>query len=138
MPLDEIDLNAAGYLRGQIFMLGLISTDGEEKGFVETIPFPIEAEDHGCRLAARRLSMRADAWLIEGDGFRPSEEIRYVLKGPGGKSRGTAKLKETGKLAMTLSPPDSGISGSMTVTVEASACKPVLRFKWGLSAIEYP
>ncbi|HEU5182065.1 MAG TPA: hypothetical protein VFW45_14870 [Candidatus Polarisedimenticolia bacterium] len=137
--LEENDINAIGFLAGQVYMLGLISPDGEQKGFVEVIPFPIEAEDRGCRLQAKRLSLNADTWLIEGDGFKPEEAIHYAFKGPGGSYEASAKLKETGKVAFTITPPDSGtLHGSVTVTVEASACKPVLRFKWGISAIEFP
>ena len=138
-PLDETNLAAAGFQRGQVFRTGLISADGQQKAFVETIPFPIEIEDKGCRLHAERLSENADTWAIVGEGFKPGESVHYALKGPGNSSEGDAKLTDKGGLAFMISPPKSGtLSGSVTVKVEASTCKPVLRFKWGVSAIEFP
>ena len=117
----------------------MISADGEQKAFVETIPFPIEIEESGCRLHAERLSENADSWFIVGDGFKPGDPIHYAIKGPGNTQEGDAKLSDKGGLAFTIKPPSSGtLSGSVTVKVEASTCKPVLRFKWGTSAIELP
>ena len=137
-PLEETKLAAAGFLAGQSFRLGLISADGQQKAFVETIPFPIESEDRGCRIHAECLSEKADAWAIYGEGFKPGESVRFDLKGPGGSQKGEAKLPETGKLAFIIHPPKEGpLRGSVTVKVEASTCKPTLRFKWGVSAMEF-
>jgi len=137
--LDETKMAAAGFQRGQVFRVGVISADGEQKAFVETIPFPIEIEENGCRLHAERLSENADSWFIVGDGFKPGDSIHYSIKGPGNTQEGDAKLSDKGGLAFMIKPPSSGtLSGSATVKVEASTCKPVLRFKWGTSAIELP
>jgi hypothetical protein len=130
---------AAGFQRGQIFRLGLISSDGRQKAFVEDVPFPIEIEENGCWLAAKRLSEVADAWAIEGRGFTPREHVHWSIKGPGNAMEGEANLTEKGTLVLVIRPPKSGtLTGSATVKVEAASCRPTLRFKWGVSAIELP
>ena len=137
--LEETTLAAAGFQRGQAFRLGLISADGQQKAFAESMPFPIESEDQGCRLFAERVSENADSWIIKGDGFKPGDSVHYELKGPGNSMEGDAKLSEKGGLALVVRPPKSGtLSGTVTVKVSASTCRPVLRFKWGVSAIELP
>jgi hypothetical protein len=137
--LEETKLVAVGFQRGQLFRLGLISSDGQQKAFTESIPFPIESEDGGCRLSAERWSENADSWVIKGVGFKPGDSIHCTLKGRGNSMEGDAKLTEKGRLVLMVRPPKSGtLSGTATVEVEASGCAPVLRFKWGASAIELP
>jgi len=138
--LNETTLAAVGFQQGQALRIGLISTDGQQKGFAEIIPFPIETEDRGCRLFAERVSENADSWFVTGDGFKPGDSVHYVLKRPGNSmEEGDAKLTEMGRLALMVRPPKSGTpSGTVTVKVEASTCNPVLRFKWGVSAMELP
>jgi hypothetical protein len=85
------------------------------------------------------VSENADSWFIKGDGFKPGDSVHYVLKGPGNSMEGDVKLNEKGRLAFMVRPPETGtLTGTATVKVEASTCKPVLRFKWGVSAIELP
>ena len=138
--LGETRLGAVGFQWGQAFRVGLISPGGEVKGFAEVFPFPIETDDQGCHLTAERVSEKADAWSITGDGFKPGDTVHWVMKGAAGSHEADAKLTDKGKLAILIRPPESGgaSGGSVSLKVEASRCKPVLHFKWGISAIEFP
>jgi hypothetical protein len=133
--LDKTKIDAIGFQPGQALRAGLISTDRQQKAFAEVVPFPIESEDHGCRLVAERLSEDAGTWTIKGDGFRSGETVHYVWRGPGNSLKGDFKPTDKGTLAIMVRPSSSGtIEGTVTFKVHASACNPILRFRWAVMA----
>ncbi len=76
----EAELHAWGLGRGEAYDLGAAAEDGTVRAFVKVIPFPLEAKGPGrVRVWAELASARGDAWVVNGEGFRPAEEINTIL-----------------------------------------------------------
>jgi hypothetical protein len=77
---QEAELHAWGLARGEAYDLGAADEDAMIRAFVKVTPFPLEAKGPGrVRVWAEISSARGDAWVVNGEGFRPAEEISTVL-----------------------------------------------------------
>ena len=96
------------------------------------VPDPIIATDQGCSLEAVRATVKFEAAVLRGKGFKPSEKLTYKSNSAGEILEGSGVANEKGELTFLLLPSVVGKdSGTDEVTLSGSACAPTVKYEWG-------
>lgn len=116
---------------GEAVRLALVSAD--RKGAeAEAIPFPIAAENNGCKLQVVRGSKDEELVLIEGDGFKPTTPLSLGAESFGIKEPIQAKVDAKGHFAAAITPYiKDHDNGDTVVFAQSDACTATLSFHWG-------
>ena len=95
---DPIDFRVHGFLKGEPYLIGLISSDGKTKVYAKIVPFPIESTDgRGCKVSVELLDDHGSGFLISGEGSEPQETLQYTSNSEGEIMPGTIDVEEDGK-----------------------------------------
>ena len=128
---DPVNIKAAASL-GEPKRFGVVSTDGQVAGFIEAVPFPIEAKDKSCRLSVVRQSQLAESVILRGSGFTPHETLT-VQKQPAGNTptaNPTVATDGTWQEIVETKAPGQN-SGTATINVSGKSCSVTVSFNWG-------
>ena len=128
---DPVNIKAAASL-GEPKRFGVVSSDGKVAGFIEAVPFPIEAKNKSCKLSVVRQSQLAENVILLGSGFTPHETL-IVQKQPAGNAAiasPTAAADGTWQEIVEAKVPGQ-TSGTATVNVSGKSCSVSVSFKWG-------
>ncbi len=77
---EEAELHATGLARGEAYDLAATDQAGTLRAFTKVIPFPLESRMGGRRVWAELASVRGEAWIMGGEGFKPFEDVNVVLR----------------------------------------------------------
>jgi hypothetical protein len=125
----EIATTAA---KGEAVRVGLLAEDRKSGVAASVVPFPIAAEDKGCKLEVLLGSKDAELVLIEGDGFKPDQPFDAGTESFGQKTSLAAKPDAQGHFAAAMTPYIQGHdNGDTVVYYQSTACTPTLSFHWG-------
>ncbi|WP_446744661.1 hypothetical protein [Silvibacterium acidisoli] len=129
MPI-EIKTTAAP---GEAVRLALVAPD--RKGAeAQAIPFPVAAENNGCKLQVLRGSRDNELVLVEGDGFKPTAQLDLGAETYGVKEPLHAKIDDKGHFAAAVTPyAKDHDSGDTVIFAQSGACTATLSFHWGKS-----
>ncbi len=117
---------------GEPYRLALVSEDKESKVFFAIIPQPVLQADGGCTLQVVRLLPNFGLAVIEGTGFKPNEEIKFLSNSAGEKHELKERANAKGEYVTVLLPVVKGKdSGTATVSLNGSACAPSTSLQWG-------
>jgi hypothetical protein len=78
-PDDPINIKTTAIL-GEMKRLAVISDDGKIVGFVDAVPFPIEASDKNCKLSVIRESPLADVVAARASGLKPNQTLTVTTR----------------------------------------------------------
>lgn len=135
----ETELHAYGLARGEAYDLSARTTDGELQAYVKRIPFPLEARGRGQRRIAAELgSVRADTWVVTGEGFSPGEELNATLQSGDDVHLDVITIGPEGTFSRVLFPAtrfhrESGTAAYKVTTVASGVL--TLTFRWGPAAL---
>lgn len=129
----EVDLLLASFFEGEPIQYALVAADETARAFVKIIPFPIEARTAGgCRLSLELASPRGDVFLLQGEGFEPSEHIQATGVSDGEQLSESGRVSDKGDFVSILRPAVAGRTGGVAgVTVSGRSCSASLRYNWG-------
>jgi hypothetical protein len=128
---DPVNIKAAASL-GEPKRFAVVSTDGKVAGFIEAVPFPIEAKDKGCKLSLVRQSQLAESVVLRGSGFTPQETLT-VQKQPSGNvsiASPTVAADGTWQEIVEAKVPGQN-SGTATIKAAGKSCSVSVSFNWG-------
>jgi len=128
---DGINIQAMAAL-GEPKRFAVVSPDGKVAGFIEAVPFPIEAKDKGCKLSVVRQSQLAENVMLLGSGFTPHETLT-VQKQPAGNAtmaNPTVAADSTWQEIVETKVQGQN-SGPATVKVTGKSCTVSVTFNWG-------
>jgi len=128
---DAINIQAKAAL-GEPKRFGVVSTDGKVSGFIEAVPFPIEAKDKSCNVSVVRQSQLAESVILRGSGFPPHESVA-VQKQPAGNvtmESPTAGGDGTWQEIVEVEVPGQN-SGTATIKASGKSCSVSVSFNWG-------
>ncbi len=131
-PNDPIDIVVyAG--RGEPKRFGLISEDSDKlRGFTYVVPFPIVAENKGCRLQAILGSPNGELMFLDGAGFAPNADLTMESRSYDETHGGPAKADSGGTYFSAMLPYVAGKdTGKTRVRINSSSCSPEITFTWG-------
>jgi hypothetical protein len=118
--------------KGEALRVALIAPDKKHGAAVALVPFPIAAEDKGCKLQAIRGSKNNELVLIKGEGFTTTDTFVAGSESFGEKHPITAKPNPDGHFVVALTPWVTGHdSGDTVVYAQNATCSPTLSFHWG-------
>ena len=130
-PDDAINIQAAAML-GEAKRFGVVSTDGRVAGFVDAVPFPIEATDKKCKLSVVRDQPMAEVVTVSASGLVPFELLKVT--GNFGAEQTThsptVSPQGTWQAVMGVKSPGQD-AGTATIKVTGQACSMSLSFPWG-------
>ncbi len=106
-PDDPINIKTTAVL-GEMKRMAVASEDGKIVGFLDTVPFPIENSNKGCKLSVVRFSALADTVMARATGLQASAPLSVTTRY--GSEGATTKA-------------DSGPDGSWTQVVLAQGTK---------------
>jgi len=128
---DAINIQATAAL-GEPKRFGVVSTDGQVAGFIEAVPFPLEAKDKSCRLSVVRQSLLAEAVLIRASGFIPHETLTVQKPVAGHDLVENPMVAADGTWQETVETKTPGQnSGTSTINVSGKSCSLSVTFNWG-------
>ncbi|HEX3472571.1 MAG TPA: hypothetical protein VHT28_15430, partial [Silvibacterium sp.] len=118
--------------KGEAVRVALVAEDKKGGAAASAIPFPLAAEDRGCKLQVVLGSKDAEMVLIEGDGLKQGEPFTMGSETFGVKGTLTAKPDAQGHLVTALTPYVQGHdSGDTVLFYQSDTCTPTLSFHWG-------
>jgi hypothetical protein len=125
----EITTTAA---KGEAVRVALLTDDKKGGAATSAVPFPLESEDKGCKLQALLGSKDAELVLIEGDGFKTSDNFTLGTETFGQKTTLGTKPDAQGHFVAAMTPYVQGHdSGDTVVFYQSDVCTPTLSFHWG-------
>ncbi len=134
--LEKLRTLVASSVRGERLRFALVSTDHTVRGFLDTIPFPVEQRDGRCHLSVELLSQRGDLFAIWGEGFEPGEEVALESSFAGKMEKSKQKASTLGEIGSAVFPAASGReSGLANYSAVGKSCKVAVRYEWGLSSL---
>jgi len=130
-PNEPVDL-VAHPVPGEPLRVGLVSIDGLIKAFVKTVPVPLRAEDHGCRVDATILTPGSELVWLEGSGFPAGGELAFDSDSEGDRQNRKVKADAEGRYFTAMLPYKQGLqSGTLRVTLKYGSCAPTVKVPWG-------
>lgn len=135
---EEAELHATGLARGEAYDLAVSDQEGMLRAFVKVIPFPLESRLGGRRVWAELASVRGEAWVMAGEGFRPFEEINAVLQRGEELHLDVIPSSPKGTFTRFLFPATwfKTESGSGVLKISADGGTQELRLAWGPRALK--
>ncbi len=125
----EVTTTAA---KGEAVRVALAAADKKNGAAASAVPFPLAAENKGCKLQVLLGSKDAELVLIEGDGLKPGEAFTMGSETFGVKGTLVAKPDAQGHLVTALTPYIQGHdSGDTVIFYQSDTCTPTLSFHWG-------
>ena len=94
--LSAINLVLGSFAKGEPATFALVSIDREAKAFARIVPFPLEARDGACRLWLELMSPQGTAFLVQGEGFEPGEEVKSLSRSDGERLTGRETISPEG------------------------------------------
>jgi hypothetical protein len=130
--LEKLALRATASIKGVPFRVGILSTDGSVKAFARAVPLPLQFRQGGCTVSAELASDKADAFLIQGDGYAPGETVAWSAEMGDTTTEDSAVASKAGSFVVAINPGATGKeSGKVVFTARGKSCAPALIFKWG-------
>lgn len=137
LDMEKLSLSTGASVKGVPFRAAILSTDGSVKAFTRAVPLPLQFTQRGCTVSAELASEKADAFLVEGEGFEPGEKVAWTAEMAGDVTEDEAAASENGKFVVALNPGATGKeSGKVVFTARGKSCAPMLIFKWGPPALK--
>jgi hypothetical protein len=135
---DEAELHATGLARGEAYDLGVSDADGMLRAFAKVIPFPLESRLGGRRVWAELASVRGEAWIMGGEGFKALEEVNAVLQRGEEVHLDVIPASPRGTFTRFLFPAAwfKSEAGSGVLKISAAGGTQELRLAWGASALK--
>jgi hypothetical protein len=125
----EITTTAA---KGEAVRVALVADDKKGGAATSAVPFPLEGENKGCKLAVLLGSRDAELVLIEGDGFKANDNFTLGAETFGEKQTLGTKPDAQGHFVAAITPYVQGHdSGDTVVFYQSDTCTPTLSFHWG-------
>lgn len=125
----EVTTTAA---KGEAVRVALVSEDKKSGAAASAVPFPLAADDKGCKLQVLLGSKDAELVLIIGEGFKASESSTMGSETFGVKGTLGAKPDAQGHFATAMTPYLQGHdSGDTVIFYQSASCTPTLSFHWG-------
>ena len=128
----EISLNR--YHRGEPYGLQLRSNDETVHAFAKVFPFPILAEQDGCRLWAEFVKDDFKEVTIWGDGFDPGAHV--MLTSQDGRDDRSQQLTVAGSGMFSQSIEHRNRGGMTTLSAVTDSCTVALSYDYGSDAEE--
>jgi len=128
---DPINIKTTAAL-GEMKRMAVVSEDGKIAGFVDAVPFPIEASDKGCKLTVVRKSSLADSVIVSASGLKPNESLTVTTRF--GDESGTTKATSSpeGTWTKVLSVQGGKQSkGKASISVSDAVCAVPVTFDYG-------
>jgi len=118
--------------KGEAIRVALVAADKKHVAAVSFVPFPISAEDKGCKLEVIRGSKNDELVLVQGDGFTNAANFTAGSESFGEKRPMGAKPTPQGHFVVAMTPYVSGHpEGDTVIYAQTDACSPTLSFHWG-------
>lgn len=115
------------------FRMILMNKGGKTRIAAMVVPDPIIATDQGCSLEAVRATVKFEAAVLRGRGFKPKEKLAYQSNSAGEIITGTQVANEKGDITFVLMPSVKGKdSGTDEVTLKGADCAPTVKYEWGV------
>lgn len=125
----EVTTTAA---KGEAVRVALAVADKKSGAATSAVPFPLAAENKGCKLQVLLGSKDAELVLIEGDGLKQGEAFTMGSETFGVKGTLVAKPDAQGHLVTALTPYMQGHdSGDTVIFYQSDTCTPTVSFHWG-------
>jgi len=119
-------------IQGDIYRMGLVSSDGAIRIFFAIIPIPLVGSDRGCTLEAIRLLPKFEIAMLRTKGFKPNEALQLATKSYDEAHDMQVTADEKGEFTMSLLPFVKGNdSGKTDVKLKGASCSPAVSFEWG-------
>ena len=135
---EEAELHATGLARGEAYDLGVSDQDGLLRAFVKVIPFPLEFRLGSRRVWAELASVRGEAWIMGGEGFKSLEEVNAVLQRGEEVHLDVIPASPNGSFTRFLFPATwfKTEQGSGVLKIAADGGTQELRIAWGPRALK--
>jgi hypothetical protein len=118
--------------QGEAVRVALVAADKKHGAAVSLVPFPVAADDKGCKLQVIRGSKNDELVLIQGDGFTSTANFTAGSETFGEKRPMGAKPNANGHFVVAMTPWVNGHdSGDTVIYAQTDACSPTLSFHWG-------
>lgn len=134
---EEAELHATGLARGEAYDLAVSDQRGTLRAFTKVIPFPLESKLGGRKVWAELASVRGEAWIMAGTGFKPMEEINAVLERGEEVHLDVIPASPRGSFTRFLFPATwfKTDTGSGVLKISADGGTQELRLAWGPKAL---
>jgi hypothetical protein len=118
--------------KGEALRVALVAADKKHGAATTLVPFPIAAEDRGCKLQVIRGTKDDELVLIVGDGFTSTTNFVAGSESFGEKRPMGAKPNAQGHFVVAMTPWVTGHdNGDTVIYVQNDTCSPTLSFHWG-------
>jgi hypothetical protein len=118
--------------KGEAVRVALVAADKKHVAALSEVPFPIAAEDKGCKLEVIRGSKNDELVLVEGDGFTNATNFTAGSESFGEKRAMGAKPTPEGHFVVAMTPYVTGHDeGDTVIYAQTGSCSPTLSFHWG-------
>ncbi|MBB6146201.1 hypothetical protein HNQ77_004173 [Silvibacterium bohemicum] len=132
MKANEPVVVTATVAKGEAIRIALVAADKKHGAAATLVPFPITAEDKGCKLQVIRGTKNDELVLIVGDGFTSTVNFTAGSESFGEKRPMGAKPNAQGHFVVAMTPWVTGHdNGDTVIYVQNDACSPTLSFHWG-------
>lgn len=125
----SVTLTAA---KGEAERIAVVASDHKHGAASEVAPFPIVAEDKGCKLEILLGTKNAELILIRGEGFQPSIPVALQSDSFGEKHVINGKTDPKGNFVLGTLPFVVGNdAGDTKLSYSSPECSPAVTFHWG-------
>lgn len=118
--------------KGEAIRVALVASDHTHGAATSIVPFPIEAQDKGCKLDVILGTRDADLVLIKGSGFKQDKSYTFGSESYGQKHGITTTINADGTFITALLPMIPGhATGNTVIYYQSATCTPIVGFDWG-------
>ena len=130
---DEVEVTPVA-AKGEPIRYMLDSLDAELQIVGTLVPYPVEAEDEGCRLEVRVAQPDAAAVLMRlQEGFKSKAKVPVVLQSANGAVTQVLIADDDGRAVLAGFPHvPNKTQGVLKVTAEGASCLPSVELPWGV------
>jgi len=131
IELTKLSLAVEDYNDGEFYMVAAVSDDGAVYAADRVYPFPIAADDGGCRVWAELLGKNRKTFGIMGSGFSTNSPVKTASWEDDERDRreGVERVGPDGVFAALVTHRKSGGVGTFSAT--GDSCSVVLLYNFG-------
>jgi len=113
--------------------LALVSVDGRMRAFGASVPFPVVAEDKGCKVWLERKSADAAEATVNGTGFTPKDRVTIAASGETAGATLRRNADEKGAWTADISHAGDAMhaAGTSQISVKGKNCSVNVTWEWG-------